>query len=181
MPRATCRCGQELNVPGDGTGRAIVVCPKCNARVRVRVGKPRNASADGFIRFFCTCGRRLKVSGEQPPKFGKCPDCGKVVPVPTAAAAADQPLPPNHPETPTEELMHRRHRHLGRVDAPSRREVGPRLRPAHHRGRLEHRHPDPAAHRPGRGRPPRLPEVRQAAPPERTVTCRDCGAAVPKR
>jgi hypothetical protein len=94
MPRATCRCGEILNVPDDGTER--IVCPKCKARVRIR----RDAAAgpdDRFIRFPCPCGRRLKVSAQNPPTHGKCPDCGKVVPVPASSVLAD-------PEGKTEEL-----------------------------------------------------------------------------
>jgi DNA-directed RNA polymerase subunit RPC12/RpoP len=54
MPRAICRCGQELATPADPTER--VVCPKCGARVRIRVRSGATAEAptdDGYIRFFC--------------------------------------------------------------------------------------------------------------------------------
>jgi hypothetical protein len=94
MPRASCRCGQTLNVPDDGTDR--VVCPKCGARVRVRRS---SGAADGFLRFYCPCGRRLKVSAAQPPAHGKCPDCGRVVPVPKLGAGG---VP--GPETDTADL-----------------------------------------------------------------------------
>ena len=47
--------------------------------------KVNDATGDGFIRFLCPCGRRLKVPAEDRPKAGKCPDCGRVVPVPTSA------------------------------------------------------------------------------------------------
>src|SRR5689334_124515 len=102
MPRATCRCGQALSVPGDGTER--VICPNCGARVRIRGSVAWNASSDGYIRFFCPCGRRLKVSAVQPPQFGKCPDCARVVPVPAEADAPGRDPVPGSPETPTEEL-----------------------------------------------------------------------------
>jgi endogenous inhibitor of DNA gyrase (YacG/DUF329 family) len=100
MPRAACRCGQILNVPDDGPER--VTCPKCGARVRIRrhaAAPSASAAADGFIRFFCPCGRRLKVNAERPPSHGKCPDCGRVVPVPAAGVGM-----PAHPEAPTEDL-----------------------------------------------------------------------------
>jgi predicted RNA-binding Zn-ribbon protein involved in translation (DUF1610 family) len=93
MPRATCRCGEILDVP-DGTER--VVCPKCSARVRIRQGASAGAD-DRFIRFACPCGRRLKVNAQDPPPHGKCPDCGRVVPVPASSVLAD-------PEGKTEEL-----------------------------------------------------------------------------
>jgi hypothetical protein len=111
MPRATCRCGEILNVPADGPER--IVCPKCSARIRVRrAGGPTGAGeSDGFIRFGCPCGRRLKVRAEPDkptPESGKCPDCGRVVPVPASLAAkpasSSENLPTSHPETPTEEL-----------------------------------------------------------------------------
>ena len=102
MPRATCRCGELLIVPA---GDTRVVCPRCSARVKVRVTgppPPSAAEAVGFLRFFCPCGRRLKVDAANPPAQGKCPDCGQVVPVPARAPGAH--LAPGHPETPTEEL-----------------------------------------------------------------------------
>ena len=82
MPRAICRCGQELPVPTADSDR--VVCPRCGSRVRVRVNAP---AADGYIRFVCPCGRRLKVDAANPPPYGKCPDCGEVIPVPPAGAS----------------------------------------------------------------------------------------------
>lgn len=84
MPRASCRCGQVLTIPEEGDGSSRTVCPKCGARVRVR---RRPGVADGFLRFHCPCGRRLKVSAERPPSHGKCPDCGRVVPVPKLGAS----------------------------------------------------------------------------------------------
>ncbi len=105
MPRATCRCGQELPIPAGPNER--VVCPGCGSRVRVRVSSAAADEAtqianDGFIRFFCPCGRRLKVDAIDPPAYGKCPDCGEVVPVPRSGLAIN--LPSGHPESPTEEL-----------------------------------------------------------------------------
>src|SRR5690349_14336431 len=99
MPRAICRCGQPLDVPARGEGR--VVCPACGAKVRVRRASPASAqgAGDGYIRFTCPCGRRLKVSAADPPSHGKCPDCDRVVPVPAASTAA-----PGDPEAPTAEL-----------------------------------------------------------------------------
>lgn len=94
MSRASCRCGHVLSLPDDGSER--IVCPACGARVRVR-RKP--GVADGFLRFYCPCGRRLKVSAQRPPTHGKCPDCGRVVPVPRTGAAA-----PTHPEADTADL-----------------------------------------------------------------------------
>jgi hypothetical protein len=62
-------------------------CPKCGARIRLRRPVPKDETGDGFLRFLCTCGRRLKVPVVGRPVAGKCPDCGRVVPVPTSAQA----------------------------------------------------------------------------------------------
>jgi hypothetical protein len=97
MARATCRCGQVLKLPDQGAER--VICPKCRSKVRVRVKAP---PADGFLRFFCPCGRRLKVSAAQPPSHGRCPDCGRVVPVPRSAGPGGKPS--GHPEANTVDL-----------------------------------------------------------------------------
>lgn len=104
MPRATCRCGHVLHIPEDGPER--VVCPQCSAKIRVRRKGPRLDDGDGFLRFACPCGRRLKVKvdpDEGPPESGKCPDCGRVVPVPSRASSSGA-ISTGHPEAVTEEL-----------------------------------------------------------------------------
>jgi hypothetical protein len=85
MPQVTCRCGEELRVPAGSP--EYINCTHCGARIRLRRPNPRgdNAFRDGFIRFLCPCGRRLKVSMEKRPKAGKCPDCERIVPIPTSA------------------------------------------------------------------------------------------------
>jgi hypothetical protein len=99
MAVAKCRCGQLLPAASGDSGR--VICPRCGARVRVRPGASPE-SPDGFLRFYCPCGRRLKVSASEPPRFGRCPNCRRVVPVPERSASSR--LPAGHPETPTEEM-----------------------------------------------------------------------------
>ena len=93
MSRVTCRCGEVINVKS-AAGQERVDCPKCGARIRLRRKSSPAASAliggdsesdDGFIRFHCPCGRRLKVRASGGQQAGKCPDCGRVVPVPEAA------------------------------------------------------------------------------------------------
>jgi hypothetical protein len=83
-------------------------CPRCSARVRIirkrRGGNPGDSSPpadDGFIRFPCPCGRRLKVSAIDRPSHGKCPDCDRVVPVPTGASTASSS---SRAESPTEDM-----------------------------------------------------------------------------
>ena len=107
MTRATCRCGQSLNLPDGGDDR--VVCPKCGAKVRIRRGggsgitQAASVDAEGYLRFHCPCGRRLKVKSTSGgfPAEGKCPDCGRVVPVPLPGSSA----PSRDPESPTDPLL----------------------------------------------------------------------------
>jgi hypothetical protein len=110
MPRVTCRCGEKLNVQPGGPER--IDCPKCGAKIRLRrpsVPAPGAETGDGFLRFLCPCGRRLKVPAADRPVAGKCPDCGRVVPVPTPARANSTAVPSNQvsqaeTEARTEEL-----------------------------------------------------------------------------
>jgi hypothetical protein len=87
MARVTCRCGEMLQVKSGDPDR--LVCWKCGAKIRVHraPSAPRSASAadDGYVRFNCPCGRRLKVQAAGRPDAGKCPDCGRIVPVPESA------------------------------------------------------------------------------------------------
>jgi hypothetical protein len=85
MPRVTCRCGEKLKIPPTAPER--MECPKCGARIRLRRPVLKDEADDGFLRFPCPCGRRLKVPAVARPVAGKCPDCGRIVPVPTAAQA----------------------------------------------------------------------------------------------
>jgi hypothetical protein len=111
MPRVTCRCGEKLKVQPDSPER--IDCPKCGAKIRLRRAvvavQTVGGAGDGFLRFLCPCGRRLKVPAEDRPVAGKCPDCGRVVPVPTSAQAKSAPVaskrgPQSDPEARTEEL-----------------------------------------------------------------------------
>lgn len=155
MPKATCRCGQLLDVPAEGPER--IVCPKCSAKIRVR----RGGGGDGYIRFSCSCGRRLKVrvESEGTPPAGKCPECGRVVPVP--GSPSNPALPASHPEARTEELEPAdvamledwSRGHVARTAAPSMKaEAGLRVCP-------------------NCGRPVHLG----------AATCRACGTHVPRR
>ena len=87
MARVTCRCGETLDVPPTDPER--LTCLRCGAKIRVRRSPEKQRttapSADGFVRFYCPCGRRLKVRIEEQSKSGKCPDCGRIVPVPQSA------------------------------------------------------------------------------------------------
>jgi hypothetical protein len=91
-------------------GADHVTCPKCDSRVRiirkrkppepVNVTRPEPGEGDGYIRFSCPCGRRLKVSAVDRPTHGKCPDCGSIVPVPTQGLGT----PAGSSESPTQEM-----------------------------------------------------------------------------
>ncbi len=103
MGAAVCRCGQALEIPSADVG--YVVCPKCSAKVRI-IRKPRSGpegavEGDGFVRFACSCGRRLKVSLADRPSHGKCPECGKIVPIPAKSYAEALNA---QSETPTQEM-----------------------------------------------------------------------------
>jgi hypothetical protein len=92
MPRVTCRCGEKLKVLPDGPER--IECPQCGAKIRLRrtpPPAPLGGTGDGFLRFLCPCGRRLKVSAADRPVAGKCPDCGRVVPVPASVQGNSLP------------------------------------------------------------------------------------------
>jgi ribosomal protein L32 len=92
MARVTCRCGETFKVKSTDPDR--IVCSRCGAKIRVRrdptaaPGLP--GAGDGYIRFNCPCGRRLKVQAQDRPEAGKCPDCGRVVPVPDSAWEQEQ-------------------------------------------------------------------------------------------
>ncbi len=87
MARVTCRCGETLKVTSSDPDR--LTCPRCGAKIRVRHSTSTKQGAsepgDGYVRFNCPCGRRLKVRAEGRPEAGKCPDCGRIVPVPDSA------------------------------------------------------------------------------------------------
>jgi hypothetical protein len=95
MARVTCRCGHRIDVKRGGPER--IDCPRCGAKIRLRKRTAGAASAaagslqgvseteDGYIRFYCPCGRRLKVRAAERPEAGKCPECGRIVPVPESA------------------------------------------------------------------------------------------------
>ena len=105
MPRVTCRCGEKLRIPVESPDH--LDCTRCGARIRLRRAKPRGDDfiGDGFIRFLCPCGRRLKVSAQERPKAGKCPDCGRVLPVPPSGSGISVPAPDrNEADVRTEEL-----------------------------------------------------------------------------
>jgi DNA-directed RNA polymerase subunit M/transcription elongation factor TFIIS len=95
MSRVTCRCGEVIDVTSKA-GLERVDCPQCGAKIRLRRSSKPSASsligggsesADGFIRFYCPCGRRLKVRKSGGQQVGKCPDCGRQVPVPAESGA----------------------------------------------------------------------------------------------
>jgi hypothetical protein len=99
MAVAKCRCGQPLEMPPEGVEH--IICPKCSAKVRLirkRRASDSDSPDDGFVRFSCPCGRRLKVSTIDRPTHGKCPDCDRIVPVPNSPGSSSRV------ESPTEEI-----------------------------------------------------------------------------
>ena len=202
MPRATCRCGQTLSFPVNGPER--VVCPKCSARIRVRRDGPGDGEGegdgDGFARFSCPCGRRLKVraGGDAPgPQAGKCPDCGRVVPVPAEVLAGGRSPSSSglklksmgaDPESPTQELSAEDIAVLGRWSeghaAPPTPEA-PAPPPAKNgspQSTVDH-DPAPAVAAPAVKTEAGLRVCPRCGRPVHlsALACRECGAHVPKR
>ena len=179
MARATCRCGQPLEMPREGADH--VICPSCDSRVRIirkpkppeplNFTRPELGENDGYIRFACPCGRRLKVSAIERPTHGKCPDCGTIVPVPAQGLGISSA---GATESPTEEMSAA---DMALLDAWAKGHAA-----RGNNGPAEHRRDGPELPRPeGRGRPPGLPPMRKAHPPgsRRLPGLRDLGA--PKR
>jgi hypothetical protein len=199
MPRATCRCGQRLSFPADGPDR--VICPKCSARIRVRrrdaadgpvAGAGALEEGDGFLRFACPCGRRLKVRDTSPrPESGRCPDCGRIVPVPGASTVRSGSV---DPETSTAEMDAADVAELARWAESYAKQVAlapaPAPTPAH-AATTETFHPPitsgPAAPTPPLATPLKMEAGLRVCPRcGRPVhlgaeTCRQCGAHVPRR
>jgi membrane associated rhomboid family serine protease len=44
--------------------------------------QPKTPANDGFIRFYCTCGKRIKVPAQHAGKRGKCPQCKQPINIP---------------------------------------------------------------------------------------------------
>ncbi len=87
--RVTCSCGKTVKLSPQYAGK-VVRCPHCRAslplghgpRPRPEVRPPSESvttSAPGdsrYIRFTCTCGKRIKVPSHYAGRSGKCPQCG---------------------------------------------------------------------------------------------------------
>ena len=73
MARVSCRCGEKIKVQPDSPDR--IDCPKCGARIRLRRPPPKvsGSDGDGYLRFLCPCGRRLKVPAADRPVAGQMP------------------------------------------------------------------------------------------------------------
>ena len=203
MSRVTCRCGEVISVRS-GAGPERVDCPKCGARIRLRrpsasESEPEadmtggsSESADGYVRFYCPCGRRLKVRASGGPRAGKCPDCGRLVPVPGSgfdAAAGGRPGGRVDPDARTEDLDPRdiarlqewTERHTGRspeaANGPDATPTGiPHIRVG----------PSPFDEGPKKSMVSFEAGLRVCPRCGKPVhisatTCRECGAAVPRR
>ena len=186
MSRVTCRCGETITVDSS-SGPERVDCPKCGAKIRLR----RRTSADdpsdqgdGFIRFYCPCGRRLKVRSGGGQTTGKCPDCGRMVPVPGVGVGGR-----TDPDTKTADLdpqdvamlQEWTERHTGRSSAA---DAGPDVTPTgvpHIRvggpGFTEAAGPSVVSFEAGLRVCPRCGKPVHIS----TTSCRECGAAVPRR
>jgi len=174
MARVRCRCGEVLEVSADDER---IVCPSCGARIRVRhSARADSPPSDGFVRFTCPCGRRLKVRAVDRPKAGRCPDCGRIVPVPDPAD--DSAL--EDPESRTEELDQNEVARLQRWAA--RHGVMPKSAPAAGR-------PSPSPESSEPYSPPRAVQIEaglrvcpKCGQPlhMNAIACPSCGAYTPK-
>lgn len=171
MRQAKCRCGQPLEIPAGEVTH--LTCPTCSAKVRIiRKSRPDSdetlnrspgSSGDGYVRFPCPCGRKLKVSLLERPTHGKCPECGRVVPVPADAVNYVSP------EAPTGEMPAA---DQAQLDAWARSHLGKQAA---------------AAAPVGTGVPRRIEAGLRVCPQCKkpihmgSETCRTCGTTVPKR
>jgi DNA-directed RNA polymerase subunit RPC12/RpoP len=97
--RTACACGTSIKVARQYVGRAVR-CPHCGRGVVIppqsdAFGAPlpptatRHAPAaaqDGFIRFVCPCGKKLKMPAHYAGRSGKCPQCGAQLRIPPPLA-----------------------------------------------------------------------------------------------
>lgn len=157
---ANCRCGQRLEIP---PGAERVVCPSCGAKIRLRRVPTSSDGEGGHIRFRCPCGRRLKMSLSMAGQQGRCPDCQRVLHVPTCT-----------PETDTEELRAVDRQRLDRWGARHRAEAAPAAATPR---------PNPPARDGGDWSESGLRICPSCGKPVHVAAtqCRLCGAEVPRR
>jgi DNA-directed RNA polymerase subunit RPC12/RpoP len=198
MSRVTCRCGEVINVKSS-TGPERIECPRCGSRIRLRRRPSASTlvggdgeSDDGYVRFHCPCGRRLKVRANGRQEAGKCPDCGRVVPVPESARSSPGAISSSRadPDARTEDfdaddlarLDEWGARHTGRSPGvPGGEDATPTAVPSIRVASVPPPAGGPAPSKatfeaglrvcPRCGKP-----VHMSA-----ITCRECGAAVPRR
>jgi membrane associated rhomboid family serine protease len=81
--RLKCACGKKLKVPAQFAGRTGR-CPQCQKRFTIPDKRPAEPEAapqqpqkqkEPFIRFTCSCGKRVKVPADFAGKSGRCPRC----------------------------------------------------------------------------------------------------------
>ena len=209
MAQVICRCGESLDY--DPYGPERIVCPSCDSKIRVRRRDPDTPPEkkkrepktfpieDGYVRFPCPCGRRLKIRAKDRPEAGRCPDCGRVVPVPDSTVKNPFDKKPaggllNPDDQPTGELSPE---DLVRLDNWTRHwQTRKKREPALTPGDRSDEEPTPAAGAPivgaGVGVASRPSAIKieaglrvcpRCGKPVHlgASNCRECGAAVPKR
>ncbi len=89
---ATCSCGQVVKASRQYGGQTVC-CPACKGEVMMPEALPAERPStglsgavghDGYIRFACSCGKRIKVSVRQAGRRGRCPRCDARIRVPRA-------------------------------------------------------------------------------------------------
>jgi hypothetical protein len=91
---ATCSCGRTISTSRQYSGK-IVRCPDCKGRVlmpesiepALQQGPKAFSRDDGFIRFACSCGKRIKMPARYAGRWGKCPQCDARVRIPASGGA----------------------------------------------------------------------------------------------
>ncbi|MGE5295123.1 MAG: rhomboid family intramembrane serine protease [Solirubrobacterales bacterium] len=95
--RTVCTCGRDIVVPQQYAGKTIR-CSACkqplvipattdffgpSARPHKTVPPLQTEPRNHLIRFACSCGKKLKAPAQHAGRFGKCPQCGSRVKIPT--------------------------------------------------------------------------------------------------
>lgn len=81
--RFTCSCGKRIKVPAKYAGKTGK-CPACKRQLTIPEQSASGSKTTSpepvkgpkqFIRFTCSCGKRLKVPASLAGRTGKCPNC----------------------------------------------------------------------------------------------------------
>jgi len=93
--RTVCACGKDVTVPPQYAGKTIR-CSACGHHVVIPQKSdffgppaeplPAPPKPTPFIRFTCTCGKKIKAPAHYAGQTGKCPQCGSRIKIPAVSA-----------------------------------------------------------------------------------------------